>query len=276
MFHEEYTALCNAGVAKNNLLKKNPLGYFISSMVAGMFISFGSMVAFVLGQSMDGNGAAAAVKLIQSVAFASALSLVVMAGAELFTGNNLVMAAASLRKKVSWADTVKLWCVCWIGNLIASLLCVVAFQLTGLPTAGDGAIADYFIKISSAKVGLGVGQILVRAILCNILVCLAVWCGTKMKTESGKLIMIFWCILIFMTCGFEHSIADMSIIGIGVANGGITVGQYLYTVLLATVGNIIGGAVFVAVPYHVISKENKKRNAKTAVRKIDMSGRLSF
>ena len=58
MFHEEYTALCNAGVAKNNLLKKNPLGYFISSMVAGMFISFGSMVAFVLGQSMDGNGAA--------------------------------------------------------------------------------------------------------------------------------------------------------------------------------------------------------------------------
>ena len=108
MFHEEYTALCNAGVAKNNLLKKNPLGYFISSMVAGMFISFGSMVAFVLGQSMDGNGAAAAVKLIQSIAFASALSLVVMAGAELFTGNNLVMAAASLRKKVSWADTVKL------------------------------------------------------------------------------------------------------------------------------------------------------------------------
>ena len=131
MFHEEYTALCNAGVAKNNLLKKNPLGYFISSMVAGMFISFGSMVAFVLGQSMDGNGAAAAVKLIQSIAFASALSLVVMAGAELFTGNNLVMAAASLRKKVSWADTVKLWCVCWIGNLIASLLCVAAFQLTG-------------------------------------------------------------------------------------------------------------------------------------------------
>ena len=241
MFHEEYTALCNAGVAKNNLLKKNPLGYFISSMVAGMFISFGSMVAFV--------------KLIQSVAFPSALSLVVMAGAELFTGNNLVMAAASLRKKVSWADTVKLWCVCWIGNLIASLLCVAAFQLTGLPTAGDGAIADYFIKISSAKVSLGVGEILVRAILCNILVCLAVWCGTKMKTESGKLIMIFWCILIFMTCGFEHSIADMSIIGIGVANGGITVGQYLYTLLLATVGNIIGGAVFVAVPYHVISKE---------------------
>ena len=115
---------------------------------------------------------------------------------------------------------MKLWCVCWIGNLIASLLCVVAFQLTGLPTAGDGAIADYFIKISSAKVSLGVGQILVRAILCNILVCLAVWCATKMKTESGKLIMIFWCIFIFMVCGFEHSIANMSVLAVGLMNAG--------------------------------------------------------
>lgn len=255
MFHDEYMAVCNAGVGKNNLLKKNPLGYFISSMVAGMFISFGGFVAFTLGQAMEGNGAAAATKLIQSFAFASALSLVVMAGGELFTGNNFVMAAASLRKKVSWADTVKLWCVCWLGNLIGSLICVAAFQLTGVPNAGEGAIAAYFIKVSAAKVGLNAGQILIRGILCNILVCLAVWCGTKMKTESGKLIMIFWCILIFMTCGFEHSIADMSIIGVGVANGGISIGQYLYTVLLATVGNVIGGAVFVALPYHVIAQE---------------------
>ena len=75
MFHEEYTALCNARVAKNNLLKKNPLGYFISSMVAGMFISFGSMVAFVLGQSMDGNGAAAAVKTDSERCFLHLLSV---------------------------------------------------------------------------------------------------------------------------------------------------------------------------------------------------------
>lgn len=255
MFHEEYTAVCNAGVAKNNMLKKNPVGYFLSCLIAGMFISFGGFVAFTLGQTVNANGAAAAVKLIQSFAFSSALSLVVMAGAELFTGNNFVMTAACLRKKVSWADAVKLWGICWIGNLIGSLICVAAFQLTGVPTAGDGALAAYFIQVSEAKVGLGAGQILIRAILCNILVCLAVWCATKMKSESGKLVMVFWCILIFMTCGFEHSIADMSIIGIGVANGGITVGQYVYTVLLATVGNLIGGAVFVAVPYHIISKE---------------------
>ena len=116
-------------------------------------------------------------------------------------------------------------------------------------------MADYFIKISTGKVTLGPVELITRAILCNILVCLAVWCGTKLKSESGKLIMIFWCILVFMVCGFEHSIANMSILGVGLVNGGITVGQYCYSVLLATVGNMIGGAIFVALPYHLISKE---------------------
>lgn len=255
MFKDEFQAVCNAGAGKSNLLKKNPVGYFVSSMVAGMFISFGSFVAFTLGQAVSAGGAASFVKLSQAFAFAAALSLVVMAGAELFTGNNFVMAASSLRKTVSWGDTAKLWVVCWLGNLVGSLLSVIAFQLSGVPTAGEGALAEYFIQISSGKVSLNPLHLTFRAIMCNIMVCLAVWCGIKMKTEAGKLIMVFWCILVFMVCGFEHSIANMSIIGVAVANGGITVGQYLYSVLLATVGNLIGGAVFVAVPYHVISKE---------------------
>ena len=252
MFKDEYKALCNGGVGKVNLLKKNPLGYFVSAMVAGMFISFGSFVAFTLGAVINGSNLAALTKVMQAFAFASALSLVVMAGAELFTGNNLVMSAASIRKAVTWADTVKLWIVCWIGNLVGSLISVVAFHFSGVDT---GATGEYFISISTTKVGLEPFPLLIRAILCNILVCLAVWCATKMKSESGKLIMIFWCIFVFMVCGFEHSIANMSILGVGVANGGITIGQYCYSVLLATVGNMIGGVVFTALPYHVISKE---------------------
>lgn len=252
MFKDEYKALCNAGVGKNNLLKNNPLGYFVSAMVAGMFISFGSFVAFTLGAVINGSDFAAFAKMLQAFAFASALSLVVMAGAELFTGNNLAMGAASLRKAVTWGDTVKLWIVCWIGNLAGSLLSVLAFHVSGIDA---GATGEYFVSISATKVGLEPVPLLVRAILCNILVCLAVWCGTKLKSESGKLIMIFWCIFVFMVCGFEHSIANMSILGVGVAQGGISVGQYCYSVLLATLGNLIGGFLFTAVPYHLISKE---------------------
>ncbi|NCB92459.1 MAG: formate/nitrite transporter family protein [Clostridia bacterium] len=255
MFKDEYQAVCNAGAAKSNLLKKNPVGYFVAAMVAGMFISFGSFVAFTLGQVISCGDAACWTKLSQAFAFAAALSLVIMAGSELFTGNNFVMCSAAIRKTVSWADTIKLWVVCWIGNLVGSLLSVLVFQLSGIPTASEGVVADYFIKISEGKVGLGPVELISRAILCNILVCLAVWCGIKMKSESGKLIMIFWCIIVFMICGFEHSVANMSIVGVGVANGGISIGQYFYSVLMASLGNVIGGAVFVALPYHLISKE---------------------
>ena len=255
MFKDEYQAAGNAGVAKLNLLKKNPVGYFVSAMVAGLFIAFGSFISITLAQSVSAGGAASFVKFAQSASFAAALSLIVMAGAELFTGNNFIMTAASLTGKVSWMDTVKLWVFCWFGNLVGSLLSVVAFQLTGIPTASENAVGDYFIKVSLGKVGLTPVNMIFRAILCNILVCLAVWCGVKLKSESGKLIMIFWCILVFMVCGLEHSIADMSIIGVALVNGGVSIGQYVYAILLATFGNMIGGAVFVALPYYVVAKE---------------------
>ena len=252
MFKDEFQAVCNGGVAKLNLMKNNPLGYFVSALVAGMFISFGSFVAFVLGSVISAGDAASWTKLAQAFALASALSLVVMAGAELFTGNNLVLGAAAMRKKVTWGDACKLWLFCWVGNWIGSLLSVVVFKLTGIPTGDTGA---YFGTIAQGKVGLAPVDLLTRAILCNILVCLAVWCGTKLKTESGKLIMIFWCILVFMVCGFEHSIANMSIEGVALLNGDIAIGGYLYSVILATIGNMIGGVVFVALPYHLISRE---------------------
>lgn len=252
MFKDEFQAVCNGAQGKLNLMKNNPLGYFVSAMVAGMFISFGSFVAFVLGSVISAGDAASWTKFMQAFAFAAALSLVVMAGAELFTGNNMVMAAAGFRGKISWGDICKLWLFCWIGNWIGSLISVAAFKLTGIPTGDTGA---YFATIAQGKVGLAPVDLIFRAILCNILVCLAVWCGTKLKTESGKLIMIFWCILVFMICGFEHSIANMSIEGVALFNGDIAVGGYLYSVLLATVGNMIGGAVFVALPYHLISRE---------------------
>lgn len=252
MFNEEYKAVCNGAVGKSNLLKKNPVGYFVSSLVAGVFISFGSFVAFLLGSIISAGDASSWTKPVQAFAFASALSLVVMAGAELFTGNNFAMAAGSFRKAVSWADTVKLWVVCWLGNLLGSILAVAGFWVTGIP---KGDVAAYFGQIAAGKVGLEPVPLFVRAIFCNILVCLAVWCAAKMKTESGKLIMIFWCIFIFMVCGFEHSIANMSVLGVAVADGTIGIGQYAYSVLLATAGNMVGGVLFVALPYHLISKE---------------------
>lgn len=255
MFRDEFQNVCNAAKNKAALLKNNPLAYFISAMVAGMFIAFGGFVTFTVGGVLTAAGSTIT-KVVMGISFASALSLVVMAGAELFTGNNFVMASASFAKEVSWAETVKLWVVCYVGNLAGSLLAAVLFHLTGLPT---GTVGEYFATVAATKMSGTAVNLLVKGILCNTMVCLAVWCGSKMKSESGKLIMILWCIYVFMVCGFEHSIANMTVMAVGLMdpNGieGITIAGYLHNLLWVTIGNVLGGVFLVAWPYYMIQKK---------------------
>lgn len=124
MFQDEFNAVCNEGKAKVNLLKNNPLGYFVASVVAGIFIAFGGLIMCTAGGMLSGMQIA---KIVAAMVFAAALSLVVMAGAELFTGNNMIMTAASLNKTVSWGETIKLWVVCYLGNWAGSLIAAFLF-----------------------------------------------------------------------------------------------------------------------------------------------------
>lgn len=255
MFQEEFTQISSIGKQKLIFMKKRPFAYLISSMVAGMFISFGSFV------SMTGGGLAKAggfgmPKLLAAFLFASALSLVLMAGCELFTGNHLYMGAALLRKEVSPGEAFLVWGYNFLGNLAGSFLLCGIFELSGCMNNPD--IAGYFATVAADKVALGAGEMFFRGILCNICVCLAIWCSVRMKSESGKLIMVVWCILIFMLCGFEHSVANMSIIGETLLHGkaaGVTVLLYLKSLLFVSVGNMVGGVCFVALPYAVIARE---------------------
>ena len=176
MFKNEFATLCNAGRAKADFLEKNKVGYFVSALMAGLFIAFGGFITFTWGANLTINGAPAMVRGAQSFSFAAALSLIVMAGAELFTGNNLVMAGSSLGGSVSWGETIKLWIVCYIGNLLGSLISAVGFQISGVPSGDVGA---YYAKIAETKMHLAPQELIFRGIFCNILVCLAVRCGFK-------------------------------------------------------------------------------------------------
>ena len=252
MFKDEFTAVCNGAKGKLNLLNNNPVGYFIASMVAGVFIAFGGFVMLSVGGHVGTTGGG---KVVMAVSFAAALSLVVMDGAGLFSGNNFVMASAAYAGEVKWADVVKLWVVCYIGNLVGSLLAAVMFHFTGLAT---GAVGEVIATVAAAKMGGTALALFMKGIFCNVLVCLAVWCCTKMKTESGKLVMIFWCIFVFVFCGFEHSVANMTIMASGLLdpNGvaGLSIGGYVYNLVIVTIGNMIGGAILVAGPYYLIQK----------------------
>lgn len=255
MFRDEINAVANAAKNKLKLLNENPLGYLMLSILAGIFVGFGILLVFTSSGLLNG---AAGTKIIMGAEFSVALSLVVIAGAELFTGNNFVMTVGTAKKTVTAGQTAKLWIICWLGNLLGAIILGIVFTLTGL---ASGATAEAMASAALGKITAGPVQLLMRGVLCNFLVCLAVWCGFRSKSDSGKLIMIFWCILTFFTCGFEHSVANMTLFVVTLINPcgqAITLGGELYNLLFVTIGNIIGGALFTAVPYLLAAKEKQE------------------
>lgn len=237
---------------KKILLSRRPLAYLVSAMQAGGYVGFGVLLAFTAGGILTAGGVPG-VKIVMGACFGVALSLILMAGAELFTGNTFIMTIGLLQRRVRPGRAVLLCAMCWIGNLAGSLLIAYLYRLTGL---GTGPVAQLLADTAAAKMAVPAGPLFVRAVLCNILVCLAVWCGIKMKSEAGKLIMVFWCLLAFFTTGFEHSIANMSLIAVALlhpAGAAVSLGGYCYNLAIVTLGNIVGGVVFMALPYYVVA-----------------------
>lgn len=261
MYQETCDNLFTSALAKVKLFRVSPFGYMAASMVAGLFITLGGMVAMAVGGYLEPLMGPAS-RLFAALVFSSALSLAVMAGCELFTGNNLILSAASLARKLPWRTTFHLWSFCWIGNLIGVWITILLYR-------GSGAydvdlVANYFAKTAQAKIALTPLAMVLRGIFCNICVCLAIWCCFRMKSESGKLIMTIWCVFIFMVCGFEHSIANMGIIGVALLNPGtydVTVAGYITNLAWVTLGNILGATFFVAFPYEVLALPERKQQA---------------
>jgi len=254
MYKDEFQAVCNAAKGKLNLLTKNPTGYFLSSMLAGLYVAFGAIVSYSVGATLKAADSPMT-KVMASAIFCVALCLVICAGSDLFTGNVFTLTSAALKKEIKWGNVGQVGAVSYIGNFVGTMVAVALFHFSGV---ASGPVGEYFATASAVKMSYSPLELLLRGVLCNILVCLAVWCSLKLKSESGKLIMIFLCIFTFMYCGFEHSIANMGILLVGLLNQGaeaLSVGGYFYNLALSTLGNIIGGALFVAIPYYIISKD---------------------
>ncbi len=259
MYREEIQKVGSTAASKRNLLRNQPVAYFLQSMLAGAFIGIGVLLAFTIGGQLSAADSPA-YKIAMGLSFGIALSLVVMAGGELFTGNNFVMSVGIMRKTVSVGDAVLLWVVCWIGNLAGAWLLAILYHFTGL---GTGDVGSFMASSALTKMTLPAGQLFIRGMLCNFLVCLAVWCGTRLQSEIGKLLMIFWCLFAFITVGFEHSIANMTLMAISLLNPmdtAVSIGGYCYNLLIVTFGNMVGGILFVAVPYAIAARSPKSEN----------------
>jgi formate/nitrite transporter len=220
-------------------------------VLAGAFIAFGAMYfTLVMTGSELGFGPS---RLLGGLAFSLGLILVVVGGAELFTGNNLIVMAWAERKVTS-LQLARNWSLVYLANLIGSLGSALMVFWSGALSLGDGAVAETAVRIGEAKVALGFGQAFFSGILCNILVCLAVWLCFAAHDVAGKVLAIIFPISAFVALGFEHSIANMYLIPIAWLAGAeaVTIGSFLANLVPVTLGNIVGGGLFVALVYWLI------------------------
>ncbi|AGB41195.1 formate/nitrite transporter [Halobacteroides halobius DSM 5150] len=256
MFTKTVNSVAAAAKKKVGFMNQSLVKYFILSMMAGAFVGLGIMLIFSIGAPLKAVGSPI-VKTIMGASFGVALTLVIFAGSELFTGNNLVMTVGYLSGEVSLKDVLKLWFWCYLGNLVGSLVMAWLLYNTGL--ISSGVTADFILKATAAKMNAPVSQLFFRGILCNMLVCLAIWMGIKAKNEVSKLILIFWTLFAFIGSGFEHSIANMTLLAMGLFiphPETITVMGYLRNLIPVTLGNVIGGGVLIGAIYWYVASDS--------------------
>ncbi len=225
------------------------------AVLAGAFIGLGAMASTVAGTDTGlGYGPT---RLLAGLAFCLGLILILVGGAELFTGNALIAMAWAARR-VKTVTLLRNWAIVYVGNFLGAAATAVGIYLSGVHALGSGKVADTALAIATAKTSLGFWEALFRGVFCNALVCLAVWLGFSARTTTDKILCIVFPITAFVAAGFEHSIANMYFIPMGMllqgeAGGPITwAGFLLGNLLPVTLGNIAGGALMVGLAYWFI------------------------
>lgn len=257
------------GVKKSQL---ETMGMFALALLAGAFISVGAIFCTTV---LAGSGALpyGVARLLGGLVFTLGLILVVVGGAELFTGNTLIMMAYA-SGKVKLSALLRNWGIVYLGNFVGSLITALIMFTSGQFTFGNGSVGLTALNIASGKVNLGFMQAIALGIMCNALVCLAVWLCFSARSTTDRILAIIPPISAFVAAGFEHSVANMYFIPMGllikdwapasfwelsaVAEAGKTAASYanltwgtflINNLLPVTIGNIIGGGIMVGMVY---------------------------
>ncbi|MGL5353246.1 MAG: formate/nitrite transporter family protein [Clostridium sp.] len=259
MYSNEIDKLAHSAEVKIGLYQKSKTRYLTSAMLGSFFVSLGIMLIYTIGGIMK-HGGSANYKIVMGLSFGVALSLVLMAGGDLFTSNAMIMTFGGLEKKVTWKNAMSIWFGSWFGNIIGGVIGATLFVQAGLPSGATDYVGEFIVSSAVAKINTPFMPLLVKGILCNVLVCLAVWMTYKLKEETAKIIMIFWCLFTFITAGFEHSVANMGMLAMGwmIDPAQVTLAGYAYNIIVVSIGNFIGGVVFLTLPYYYITKDKKE------------------
>ena len=252
-----------AAAVKARQARSSPLKYLGNSALAGAYVGV-AVILLIMASGAFVAAKAPSAKLVQGAVFGVALTLVVFAGAELFTGNVMVMLQGISKRTIGAADLAFVWAGSLLGNLIGSLGFAALVNASGVlstgatpgqktPTAFQAALG----AITQAKSQLTFGQLFFRSVLCNMLVCLGLWMAARAASDSAKLICLFWALLAFVASGFEHSIANMTIFGLGIFSHapGATAAEMTRNLMATVPGNIVGGGALVGLAYSWIGRD---------------------
>jgi len=250
----------------------------VLAILAGAFISFGALFATTV--TAESTLSFGFTKLIGGLSFSLGLILVIVGGAELFTGNNIIVMAWA-NKRITTTQVLRNWAIVFLGNFIGAVSIAILMLLSRQYASGNGSIGAKALSIAETKCSLGFTQAIILGILCNTLVCLAVWLCYSAKSTAGKILAILFPITAFVAAGFEHSIANMYFVpkALLIKNsadsffwdsihsspemyGNLTWNNFLVNnIIPVTIGNIIGGAVMVGLVYWFVYLKGNRRKA---------------
>ena len=245
---------------KSSLLQHSFRQYVLRSIIAGFLIGVGVVFSFTVGNMfIDTPGTV----LIAGMTFSVALVFIVWMGGELFTSNTMYLFTGAKRGRVAWTDLAKIWGVSWVGNLIGAVL--LSLLVIGAHSMGE-VTSDHLLAVVAAKKMSGDAlAIFLKGILCNILVCIAIFMPLKSQNDVAKIILTMLPVVVFFAAGFEHSIANMGVFALAlhyVPSDIINFGGAVHNLVFATLGNIVGGALFVAGSYLYLNKSQSETTIK--------------
>lgn len=220
---------------------------FVLAILAGSFIALGAVFSTTVTSGTLSFGMA---RMLGGITFSLGLILVVVGGAELFTGNNLIVMAWAGRR-VATRALLRHWAIVYLGNFAGAVATAALIAHSGQLGFGEGAVGARLVAIAVGKMRLTFLHAVALGILCNVLVCLAVWLCYGAASVADKILAVLFPITAFVACGFEHCVANMYYLPAAIFHGArVTWGDFLLKSLLpVTIGNILGGSVLVALVY---------------------------
>jgi nitrite transporter NirC len=253
MKESPFEQVVKIALTKKSYLQSSLIQYIIRAALSGVYIGFGVILSFKLGEMFFDAGSPAT-SLVTGLFFGIALVLIIYGGAELFTGNTMTFTMSTLKGATTWKDTFENWLACYAGNFIGAVFFALLIMAAGLFHYADSA--QLLMSVVEGKMNTSFVPLFFKAVLCNWLVCLAVWIPLHIKGDAAKIGVMMLFVFAFVVSGYEHSVANMVLFSISLAvphPETISFAGALHNLLPVTLGNIAGGAIFVGALYVYLS-----------------------